>query len=36
VISYTDNNAPFLHGMVGFRAHESHMTADNLTISLKK
>lgn len=33
IFNYTDNDAPFLHGMVGFRAHESHVTADNLTIS---
>ena len=33
VITYTDIDSPFLHGMVGFRAHDSQMEADYLTIS---
>lgn len=32
VIDYTDTTDPFLHGMVGFRGHDTHGTADNLTI----
>lgn len=32
LIQYKDNNAPFLHGMVGYRAHASSITADNLII----
>lgn len=32
VITYKDTDHPFLHGMVGFRAHSSSMAVDNLTI----
>lgn len=32
VFAYTDNNSPFLHGMVGYRAHASTMEADNLSV----
>ncbi len=33
IMTYKDNDAPFLHGMVGYRAHASSMRVDNLTIS---
>jgi len=33
VITYTDTDSPFLHGMVGFRAHDSQMEVDYLTVS---
>ena len=33
IMTYTDNNAPFLHGMVGYRAHGCSMCVDNLKIT---
>ena len=33
LMTYTDTDSPFLHGMVGYRAHSSSMLADDLTIS---
>jgi hypothetical protein len=33
LITYEDTDAPFLHGMVGYRAHACSMKADNLTVS---
>ena len=33
VIDYTDTDAPFLHGMVGFRGHDSAGFADNFTVT---
>lgn len=33
VLEYTDTDAPFLHGMVGFRAHASTMRAGSLKVS---
>ena len=33
VLEYTDTDAPFLHGMVGFRAHASAMRAESLKVS---
>ena len=33
IMTYTDNDAPFLHGMVGYRAHASSIRVDNLKIS---
>ena len=33
LMRYTDSNSPFLHGMVGYRAHASAMMADRLRIS---
>ena len=32
VITYRDTNAPFLHGMVGYRAHASSARFDNLIV----
>ena len=32
VITYRDTNAPFLHGMVGYRVHSSSARFDNLSI----
>ena len=32
LMTYVDNDAPFLHGMVGYRAHSCSMSADNLTV----
>lgn len=31
-IDYTDKTDPFLHGMTGFRGHDTHGTADDLSV----
>ena len=33
VMTYKDTDAPFLHGMVGYRVHSSGIQADNLTVA---
>ena len=33
LMTYTDTDAPFLHGMVGYRAHSCSVWVDNLKIS---
>ena len=33
VLRYTDNDAPFLHGMVGYRAHNSMLSSTGIKVS---